>query len=622
MNTIIRRCLPFLVLFISFSIHAQNTNSNRGNIWRFGNDGGLDFTSGTPVVVPGAIMDSYEGCAVYCDTVGQLLFYTNGGGAENNLVNGPRKGIIWNRNGQIIYDMGDAQGGGYSAAQSSLILPKPGSTTEYYLFTMDDRASLSAGDNRGLSYFVINMTLNGGLGGVTTTDVRVHTPAVECLTAVPKSNGAGFWVITIDETTRDFVVVSVDASGVGTPVLRDRDANDDVIVIKASPDGKWICCNSQLYNFNATDGTFMFAETLGVSNYSLSFSASSRYLYSFTDDSGFSPLVRYDLVASDIPGSVEVVETIDFTFGGLMQIGPDGNIYLAEITIDDSEESKVSVSQIECPDGVFPTFNRSVFRFNGDFNNAGGIFTSLPNFADYIYAAEKSNDTTEMIVCAGYGAQMIPPGPHALEYLWSTGDTSTGLVVTEPGLYSVSVSDTCSMNVYHFQVITDSAIVTIIVPAFDSLCAALPLTLLVDPGISTITGYLWSNGTTADSLVIKEPGAYSVTVTTTCGTANATYSTPDIDCCKAYFPNAFTPDGDGKNDQFGPVFPGCAVEAYELTVYARWGEQVHYGFKPNQLWDGTVNGIPAVTDVYIYVLKYKLAGETEKTQKGEVSLIR
>jgi gliding motility-associated-like protein len=57
-------------------------------------------------------------------------------------------------------------------------------------------------------------------------------------------------------------------------------------------------------------------------------------------------------------------------------------------------------------------------------------------------------------------------------------------------------------------------------------------------------------------------------------------------------------------------------------VYARWGEQVHYGYKANQLWDGTINGLPAVTDVYIYVLKYKLAGETEKTQKGEVSLIR
>lgn len=620
--------LPTHLVFLIPILFLTSTSTNaqlalHGNIWRFGNDGGLDFTSGTPVVVPGAVMDSYEGCAVYCDAAGQLLFYTNGGGSEFNNVNGARKGIIWNRNGQVMYDMGDDTGGGYSAAQSSSILPKPGSLTEYYLFTMDDRASLTAGDNRGLSYFIIDMTLNGGLGGVTTTDVRIHTPAVECLTAVPKSNGSGYWIITIDETTRDFVVVSLDASGVGTPVLRDRNASDDVAVIKASPDGKWICANSELYAFNATDGTFTFAATLGVSNYSLSFSPSSRYLYSFTDDSGFSPLVRYDLKASDIPASVEVVQNIDFTFGGLMQLGPDGNLYLAEITALDSEEGKVSVSQIKCPDGVFPTFNRSLFRFNGDPLNADGVFTSLPNFADYIFASTTDADTTTTTMCAGSGAQLIPPpGPHALEYQWSTGDTATGIVVTAPGLYSVSVTDSCSISVYHFDVSVDSAIANIAVPAFDSLCSALPFALSVDAGIGTVTGYLWSNGTTADTLLIAQPGTYGVTVTTTCGTVTATYTTPEDDCCKAYFPNAFTPDGDGKNDQFGPVFPGCEVEDYELTVYARWGEQVHFGYKANELWDGTVNGLPAVTDVYIYVLKYKLAGEAPKTQKGEVALIR
>jgi len=619
MSTIIRLSFPLLVFLTTFSTNAQNSLTQHGNIWRFGNNAGLDFTSGSPVMVPGAVMDSYEGCAVYCDTLGQLLFYTNGGGSEFNNVNGQRDGIIWNRNGQVMYNMGDAQGGGYSAAQSSLVLPKPGSSTEYYLFTMDDRASLTAGDNRGLSYFIIDMTLNGGLGGVTTTDQRLHTPAVECLTAVPKSSGNGFWVISVDESSQDFVVVSVDDSGIGMPQIRNRNASDGVTVIKTSPDGKWLACNSELYRFNAADGTFTFVETLGISSYTLSFSPYSRYLYSFTDDSGFSPLVRYDLAVSDIPASLEVLQNIDFTFGGLMQLGPEGNIYLAEITIEDSETGKVSVSQIVCPDGVFPSFNRSIFRFNGDFNNAGGIFTSLPNFADYIFTSQSLPVETFTIPFCEGGLTTLAPGL-ALEYLWSTGDTTAQIDILSPGLYSVSLTDSCTTVVRWIDVVEDS--INIVVPAFDTLCSALPFTLRVDAGITTVTGYLWSDGTTADTLLIKEPGTYSVTVTTSCGQATATYTSPDEVCCKAYFPNAFTPDGDGKNDIFGPNFPGCVVEFYDLTVYARWGEQMHYAFREDQLWDGTINGSPAPMDTYIYVVKYKLTGEAEKTQKGEVSLIR
>ena len=255
----------------------------------------------------------------------------------------------------------------------------------------------------------------------------------------------------------------------------------------------------------------------------------------------------------------------------------------------------------------------------GDFDNAGGIFTSLPNFSDYIFAPQTvPADTFNLPFCEA-GITVLAPG-QADAYLWSTGDTTAQIDIFSPGLYSVSLSNACTTVVSFFDIKADSIIIDI--PAFDTLCAALPFALRVDAGITTVTGYLWSDGTTADSLVIREPGTYSVTVTTACGQTTATYTTPDEDCCKAYFPNAFTPDGDGKNDQFGPVFPGCEVETYELTVYARWGEQVHFGYKANQLWDGTINGIPAVTDVYIYVLKYKLAGETEKTQKGEVSLIR
>lgn len=40
-------------------------------------------------------------------------------------------------------------------------------------------------------------------------------------------------------------------------------------------------------------------------------------------------------------------------------------------------------------------------------------------------------------------------------------------------------------------------------------------------------------------------------------------------------PNAFTPNGDGKNDCFGVMTWG-AVTSFEFTIYSRWGVRVFY----------------------------------------------
>ncbi|MFC2104958.1 PKD domain-containing protein, partial [Bacteroidota bacterium] len=64
------------------------------------------------------------------------------------------------------------------------------------------------------------------------------------------------------------------------------------------------------------------------------------------------------------------------------------------------------------------------------------------------------------------------------------------------------------------------------------------------------------------------------------------------------FPNAFTPNDDGLNDTFIPVYKG--VIQYEMLVYNRWGELI---FKTNDLsvgWDGKLNGEPAKPDVYVW----------------------
>lgn len=87
-------------------------------------------------------------------------------------------------------------------------------------------------------------------------------------------------------------------------------------------------------------------------------------------------------------------------------------------------------------------------------------------------------------------------------------------------------------------------------------------------------------------------------------------------------PNAFTPDGDGRNDHFALLFPGTPPEVVNFRIFNRWGEIVFNQPQAQPGWDGTTGGKPQPSDVYIYVVEIRnLNGEIE-TLKGDLTLIR
>ncbi|MEO6038478.1 MAG: gliding motility-associated C-terminal domain-containing protein, partial [Saprospiraceae bacterium] len=155
-------------------------------------------------------------------------------------------------------------------------------------------------------------------------------------------------------------------------------------------------------------------------------------------------------------------------------------------------------------------------------------------------------------------------------------------------------------------------------------CRALPLTL---HALASAPGtFQWSDGSTADSLVIKEFGSYTVRLTNICGIAMDTFELekPQADCCQPLFPNAFSPNGDGVNDRFSAIFEQCDLEYADFLVYDRWGELIFQGYEATQQWDGlTLNGTEAMSDVYVYVLHYKRRDQgQEQFEKGQVTLLR
>lgn len=86
-------------------------------------------------------------------------------------------------------------------------------------------------------------------------------------------------------------------------------------------------------------------------------------------------------------------------------------------------------------------------------------------------------------------------------------------------------------------------------------------------------------------------------------------------------PTAFTPNGDGKNDQFRPMLFGN-VKSYRFTVYNRWGEIVFQTAELQKGWNGKITGLQQETSVFIWTCTYQLEGGEIKQEKGTVMLVR
>jgi len=88
------------------------------------------------------------------------------------------------------------------------------------------------------------------------------------------------------------------------------------------------------------------------------------------------------------------------------------------------------------------------------------------------------------------------------------------------------------------------------------------------------------------------------------------------------FPNVFTPDGDQVNDTFGMYVIGGNVKSESFEVYNRWGKRIFQSNEPAARWDGNVDGNQAPTDIYVYILQYRLGDGKLLVQQGEVTLLR
>ncbi|GEM_PF-2794614 len=208
-----------------------------------------------------------------------------------------------------------------------------------------------------------------------------------------------------------------------------------------------------------------------------------------------------------------------------------------------------------------------------------------------------------------------------------------GQTFTEEGEYCVSypAPNGCDSTICLNLTVLDTAVFEIQF-ATDTLNLGDSLTLSIAPGGYTSILWMANDSLLADctdslscTVFPTENTTYSVTVATEegCGgsAGQAITVIPACDPEKVEVPNAFSPNGDSKNDVFRIVGPGSEA-ILNMRIWNRWGQKVYDGPGP---WDGSQDGKPAASDVYVYLIKVGCAVPVEgreKVLKGDVTLLR
>ncbi len=228
-------------------------------------------------------------------------------------------------------------------------------------------------------------------------------------------------------------------------------------------------------------------------------------------------------------------------------------------------------------------------------------------------------DTT---LCMGKSIVIGPVGGNADSYLWNTGATTSTLTVTEPGTYTLEISQQGCTASDTIHVESISSYVTILQK--DTLiCNSMPIAIKAISNLESV--FSWSDGTTGPLLTPTASGRYIVTAVNRCGSFTDDVTVDVIDCnCSVKIPDAFTPNGDGINDVLAPVVAeGCNMQTFNFRVYNRFGQLVFTGIRPGQGWDGYFKNRPAETGTYMYYLEYKDRYSGSSVQlKGDLTLMR
>lgn len=138
--------------------------------------------------------------------------------------------------------------------------------------------------------------------------------------------------------------------------------------------------------------------------------------------------------------------------------------------------------------------------------------------------------------------------------------------------------------------------------------------------------FLWNTTPmqTNDRIEDLRYGWYKVEVTDAngCIKKDSIYIEPGPCCEEVFIPNAFSPNGDGKNDVWR-VVTATGIDLKQLEIYDRWGNRVWVARTFTDSWDGNYKGSKEDTNTFYYLFRYKcLHDGMDYMKKGDIILLR
>ncbi|MCD4773116.1 MAG: gliding motility-associated C-terminal domain-containing protein [Bacteroidales bacterium] len=522
----------FLLFFCTLSyLQTFSQPNKRTNFWYFGENAGLDFNSGQPIITNyGQFFDNTNGGASICDTAGNLLFYTDGK-------------QIWDRD---HYQMKNGFVDFHPGTQAAVIVPLPGSDNIYYVFT-----SQSNDYQYQFFYYIVDMSLANGLGEVVeTVTLQEGWDAAEKLTAVYHKNKQDIWVITrkfIDDNYAAFLVTS---DGVNpTPVLSpapDKDLNmgtNTIGCMKVSYDKKYLITSyfggysipemdNEICSFNNETGQvdFLYSFSLhivipvgpsGHRTFGFDFSPDSKYLY-------LPGIVQVDNISHVFQFNMQYIEDSLLFFqsaievgigqGMSLQLASDGKIYCSTKYIAPPSQF-MGVIHKPWREGIDCEYEPNSINLLDKI-----VTASLPNFlTDYLFRFDFDG------ICESDTFSFDPwffPEPVFIE--WDFGDPASGAnntstiphathVFSDGGTYEVSVHveyPSGRIEETSRKVEVEYSPEPNLGPD-TTICTGADIILNAECGQHF---YLWSNGAIGSSqITVSDTGWYWVRVTSSAG---------------------------------------------------------------------------------------------------------
>jgi len=349
-----RFTILFLLLFSSASSNAQLQNT-----WMTGHflnpiypKGGIDFSSGSADTFSlFRDMPFLNTNSMICDSVGNLLFYTNG----IYIANSNHDTLLNSENFNPGYSS-TVSWYGLNILQGLVIIPNPGNHDQYFILHTSSELFSDGVNNQyqpfNLSYSLVDIALDSGKGGVISNKKNIllinDTLTLGHITATKHANGRDWWLLIHRYQSDLFykILVTPDTiqvmqQNIGL-VLTDDFWGQAAFSTDGSNYALFTDHSLELYDFDRCTGDLSYHRNLHfpdsiVYKTGLSFSPNSRFLYANTQTN----IYQYDLYSTNIDSSVQLIaewDTAYLPFATIFfnnQLAPDGRIYIGTFNGDE-----------------------------------------------------------------------------------------------------------------------------------------------------------------------------------------------------------------------------------------------------------------------------------------------